>query len=919
MLVLESAVSVARRSLWSSTTEDRQMVVRVTNGTQVSLHKAPRDPVTGVGACHLSFFCLSPGEAGTIRFTSSDSPLLQSMTSGCHHAGAVELLLGSERVFLAESNPFGSGRNKFAVDFMREGDKGSQDLEHFYWAMPPEFMGSPGARAVAKRKGFAAHVTARSPQEVDVVFADNEAGDLEALNSLEQLCFAEWCQEHWPDCLAHALFVADFSAVVNALGQAHLADKAFAQDLLIVTFVTSGLCEMSGDALSTSIQAWRKTREDLVLPEAGLIQYAVYAALHGVSEQLRAHVEAGALLLRAALCSCMNGTLTAVLACKEMGSWWHFGTETPCEHRARRRRTTTSEALGRKGAGNDAFMAEHLVGETFKVIEIDMTPEALEAGGPVIEGQDDEDSEEEPEPLPPPPASSSTAASRSIAPPRTSEASHTTMIGNGRFRRRAGEKTADLIKTLVRHCIQTCTDSSLRLAALYERLLHLPAVGASDQAALRHFRRWLPLAQRRFVTRECESLPEVRFESYSSEIFGNLDGGGEAEGYEKVLQSLGDAAVEYKTLATNSKSGEFFFISNDKRFLVKTISEPESTLLQRMLPSYQAHLREWPRSLIVRYAGVFHVEVPSLGVSQYFTVMQSVFDPAFEIHETYDLKGSLFQRAKKKGESIGKDEDWIHDGRRLLVPTELRRELCAIHEVDAALLLRFEVMDYSLLVGVHYCEGQVDHPPGWRESGIGVVAEDRSAVYFVGLIDFLVGYSLKKQTENLFRVAQGRGEDASCVSPEAYATRQVRFVRERVVKAEPPEEDCGTLGVLRVQVLNAQKLVAADWIGTSDPYVRVTLGLFSQQTHVVKMTCYPRWDCTLYLPVNEHHASQDLDLSVWDEDLNKAIRGSDDFLGRLRIPMAWVLTGPQDLPDKPLEEVSHGLLSTRLIFEPLED
>lgn len=113
--------------------------------------------------------------------------------------------------------------------------------------------------------------------------------------------------------------------------------------------------------------------------------------------------------------------------------------------------------------------------------------------------------------------------------------------------------------------------------------------------------------------------------------------------------------------------------------------------------------------------------------------------------------------------------------------------------------------------------------------------------------------------------------------------------------------EVGTLGRLRVDVLAAEELVAADWSGTSDPYVTVKLGLYVKHTAVVPVNCNPTWSCSLYLPVHQGHREQEVQVSVWDEanpfgargqgpwqDKVKSLRGNDDFLGRLSVGHAVV-------------------------------
>jgi len=94
-----------------------------------------------------------------------------------------------------------------------------------------------------------------------------------------------------------------------------------------------------------------------------------------------------------------------------------------------------------------------------------------------------------------------------------------------------------------------------------------------------------------------------------------------------VLESLGETSGDYKSLSTNSKSGEFFFLSRDRKFLIKTVSEAEGRLLFRMLPEYQDHIHSSPMSLIVRFAGLYRVEIAK-GSWKYFLLMMLFPHPA---------------------------------------------------------------------------------------------------------------------------------------------------------------------------------------------------------------------------------------------------------------------------------------------------
>ena len=48
--------------------------------------------------------------------------------------------------------------------------------------------------------------------------------------------------------------------------------------------------------------------------------------------------------------------------------------------------------------------------------------------------------------------------------------------------------------------------------------------------------------------------------------------------------------------------------------------------------------------------------------------------------------------------------------------------------------------------------------------------------------------------------------------------------------------------------------------------------LYMRYGQVVKLTCNPVWNCSLYLPVHGRHREQELQVSVWDEAPNRVKR-----------------------------------------------
>lgn len=869
MHIISTAALVARRSLdrvRKKTHDERTLTVYVANGTRNQLAVCG-SPLIGAGDLILPFETLSSGQVGVIHFC-SQAGFVQDKLSGCHHAGAVEFTLGNERLLVGESLPLGQSlgnTKRFMVEFA---GKTAKTIDKFYKNLPQKFLGEDhgldivmGIESVARIHA----VSTKNPAEVEVIlFDDSKCGFELYLNSSQQCLFATWCQSHQPECLKCVLFLIELQGVLSGLGQISPTDKAFALDLLISRFVTHGSVVDLSETLQRYLDEWSVARHNCKLHD---FEYSKYSCSDVEEGYVGTLVDAAWIVLRAAGLQCVGKVAEVVAKFQEADGWpgdangidvmsFLSGTSSGG--------TSVRESFGEYTNGN--ILVEHLRTET----------EPINATKRPSEGS---------------------SASVSQATPRMSSCSR--------------QCSEERIKCMVRTCIQQSAEYAQHMSEIHETFDGL-VTACEHRDVVHHRLNHVPLSQRRFTFAGFEETQNVLCKSYSLEALGSLDGGTVTD-FKQVLHSLGAASGEYRSMSTNSKSGEFFFFSEDRRFLIKTVSSKEATLLRRMIPAYQNHIAQCPDSMIVRFAGLFHVEVPTL-MSQHFVVMLSVFEPSVAIHETFDLKGSLHKRKKREGESIGKDEDWLASGHRLRVSARQRSRLCAVHELDARLLKSFKVMDYSLLVGTHYKSESQTSPANWQKLRGIILSEDEKAVYFLGIIDFLIKYTITKQTENLCRVAQGCGESASCVSQDDYAIRQVSFVRDYVVASLEASADMGTVGQICVFVSSANRLVAADWTGTSDPYVRVTLGLIRRKTHTVRKSCNPKWDCCVYLPVNEDHAKLDIEFTVWDEDKNRAIRGNDDLLGRLTVPMSRVFAGPVDLKNATLLDTKRGELSVKISF-----
>ncbi|XP_014903258.1 phosphatidylinositol 4-phosphate 5-kinase-like protein 1 [Poecilia latipinna] len=168
---------------------------------------------------------------------------------------------------------------------------------------------------------------------------------------------------------------------------------------------------------------------------------------------------------------------------------------------------------------------------------------------------------------------------------------------------------------------------------------------------------------------------------------------------DEYLQSLCSESC-YLQFISNSKSKADFFLTNDKRFFLKTQNKREIKFLLSNLKIYVEHLRKFPHSLLVKFLGVHRIRIPP-GRKKYFIVMQSVFYPDERINARYDIKGCQVSRwtdpAPEGSQIIVVLKDLNFEGQFITLGEEEEEEEGQV-EIDTGFLERLNVLDYSLLL-----------------------------------------------------------------------------------------------------------------------------------------------------------------------------------------------------------------------------
>ena len=288
----------------------------------------------------------------------------------------------------------------------------------------------------------------------------------------------------------------------------------------------------------------------------------------------------------------------------------------------------------------------------------------------------------------------------------------------------------------------------------------------------------------------------------------------------------------FEELCSTGKSGSLFYYTRDGKFIVKTIKKDEYKLIKLTLPEYFRHLKANPLSLLPKFLGCYVLtrKFKKKRTKIYFIVMLNVFATSKHIHIRYDLKGSKIgrrvltgkrdQEIMAKGDLSLKDLDLEKRKEKVYVGEKSEILLNQIKQ-DADFLCKIGVNDYSLLLGIHYINREKKtndqkaddiqkEKTGDNEDSIlkesslsdkscdsrqeklkalidfedgGIISETGNEVYYIGIIDILTKFNMKKKCEHFIKMVRYCSNNMSCTPPEMYRDRFVSYMSKVIVKS----------------------------------------------------------------------------------------------------------------------------------------
>ncbi|KAK1370496.1 Phosphatidylinositol 4-phosphate 5-kinase [Heracleum sosnowskyi] len=283
-----------------------------------------------------------------------------------------------------------------------------------------------------------------------------------------------------------------------------------------------------------------------------------------------------------------------------------------------------------------------------------------------------------------------------------------------------------------------------------------------------------------------------------------------------MLSICGNDAL--RELSSPGKSGSFFYLTNDDKYMIKTMKKAEVKVLKRMLPAYYSHVQAFENTLLTSFFGLHCVKLTGHAQRKVrFVIMGNLLCTEVPIHRRFDLKGSSHGRITDKPESEIEATTTLKDldlNFIFRLQNLWFQEFCRQVERDCDFLEHERIMDYSLLVGLHFRGnstkaanqgsnsvgtsprttsdmGLLFHPSGETiKLGLNMSArveqtvrsfetqlvgeptgERYNVILFFGMIDILQDYDISKKLEHTYKSFQYDSTSISAVDPKQYSKR----------------------------------------------------------------------------------------------------------------------------------------------------
>lgn len=254
---------------------------------------------------------------------------------------------------------------------------------------------------------------------------------------------------------------------------------------------------------------------------------------------------------------------------------------------------------------------------------------------------------------------------------------------------------------------------------------------------------------------------------------------------------------------SKGKSGSFFFFSDDKRFIIKTINNSElENMLCNLMPNYFEYIVNNPDTLIAKVYGIYTIAINEGSSKVHIILMQNLVSCKPNLLKLiFDLKGSTFQRFTKQIGQLNpnralKDLDflWMKRVEKDLIQfsKDAKDNIYSQLESDVQMLSDNNLMDYSLLLVIF------KFPPEEDKDYMDMVgllgnplylnrtfkSNDMKYLYIIGIIDYLQDFNMRKFFEQKMKniIYWKEGKNVSVQDPVTYSKRFLTFMKDNMLE-----------------------------------------------------------------------------------------------------------------------------------------
>ncbi|KAK3124391.1 hypothetical protein QOZ80_7BG0585930 [Eleusine coracana subsp. coracana] len=197
---------------------------------------------------------------------------------------------------------------------------------------------------------------------------------------------------------------------------------------------------------------------------------------------------------------------------------------------------------------------------------------------------------------------------------------------------------------------------------------------------------------------------EFRWKDYCPLVFRTLRKLFKVDAADYMLSLCGNEAL--RELSSPGSSGSCFYLTNDDRYMIKTMKKSEVKMLLKMLPAYYNHVRAFENTLVTKFFGLHCVKLAGANQKKVrFVIMGNLFCSEYSIHRRFDLKGSSLGRTTDKPQTEIDQYTTLKDldlNFIFRLKKQWFQEFQRQVDRDCEFLEQEKIMDYSLLVGVHF-------------------------------------------------------------------------------------------------------------------------------------------------------------------------------------------------------------------------